>query len=714
MIGRRIGLRALLVSAFVLAPALAVAPPSSVLVAAAEDELREEAAATYVADADGGVVHVTVVETATNLKPDVVDAGGTTRYYYFEVVLPIHVEAAAVAASDSRGALAVTREAKDGYDLATVRLRSNLFYRQSVRFTLRYDLPSGAPRSDSGIRVGQAFIGMYIYAWGDPGLGSVRVELPAGFAPEMVGDSLDESSDGGTVVLSSSAIDEPSQWFTIITADREAGLSIVRIALGDGDTIVVRAWPEDAEWEAKVASTLRLGMPVLRDLVGLDWPVDGELVVTEVQSASLEGYAGLYDTITDTIVITEELDELTIIHEASHAWFNDELFDGRWIDEGFANAYASLVLDEVGTEPFDPPTRPFASAPGRVSLNDWRFPGRIEDDETADREDYGYNASWYVIRELNAEIGNDGMRDVLRAADGDTIAYIGEGAPERVAKRDDWRRLLDLLDEIGGSKGADGLFRNFVVSSTHVSMLAERADAREAYDELELDGDDWRPPFVVRRAMSDWRFEDAHSWIDEGTAVLEARDRLDAEAGALELEMPDDLVDAWNASETDFEQATGTIVALDRALDDLAEARAALDAERDLFVTIGLLGTTPESGWPPAGDAFSAGHLADADVATDDVIALLGGAAEIGRNRIGGAAAGLGGGLVIVALLVRRRRRAAPPAAPTAVAVVAASQAEPYATLPADSGGAARETESPTEAMDVAAEPPAPDRAPEG
>jgi len=49
-----------------------------------------------------------------------------------------------------------------------------------------------------------------------------------------------------------------------------------------------------------------------------------------------------------------------------------------------------------------------------------------------------------------------------------------------------------------------------------------------------------------------------------------------------------------------------------------------------------------------------------------------------------------------------------------AVAVVAATEAEPYATLPADSGGATRETESPTEAMDVAAEPPAPDRAPEG
>ncbi|MCI0345330.1 MAG: hypothetical protein L0221_07780, partial [Chloroflexi bacterium] len=383
MPGRRVGLGVPLLVALLLGPASSVAPPLAAIAAAADDPLREVVSATYVADPAGRAVHVTVTETATNLKPNVVSGGVIRQYFYNELILPIHGEATGVVASDSRGALRVSREKEDGYDLLTIRLRSSLFYRQSVRITLRYDLPGGAPRSESQIRVGQAFVGLYLYAWGDRGAGSVRLELPAGFSAEVNGDSLAQSTADGKVVLSASGIAQPYEWFAVISANREASLALSRIALGGGDTIVIRAWPEDAEWQGRVADTLRVGTPLLRTLVGLDWPVDGELVVTEVQSAALEGYAGIYDSLNDTILITEELDELTIIHEASHAWFNGELFDARWITEGLADSYAALVLDQLDLGEYEPPARPRPSTPGAGPLNDWLFPGRIADDETA-------------------------------------------------------------------------------------------------------------------------------------------------------------------------------------------------------------------------------------------------------------------------------------------------------------------------------------------
>ena len=42
------------------------------------------------------------------------------------------------------------------------------------------------------------------------------------------------------------------------------------------------------------------------------------------------------------------------------------------------------------------------------------------------------------------------MRRVLAAAQDHQIAYAGQRAPETVSGPNDWRRLLDLLDEVGG------------------------------------------------------------------------------------------------------------------------------------------------------------------------------------------------------------------------------------------------------------------------
>ena len=708
MAGRRVGLGVPVLVALLLGPALSIAPPLADSVAAA-DELREVASATYVADPEKRAIHVTVTDSATNLKPDIKGVGEfgvpyTQRFFYNEIILPIHAEATGVVASDSRGSLRVTRAREDGYDLLTIRLRSSLYYRQTIKLTMRYDLPAGAARSESQIRVGAAFVGLYLYAWGDPGEGSVRLELPAGFEPEVNGDTLTRSTAADKVVLTSSDIAQPYEFFSVISANRDASLAVTQIALGGGDAIVIRSWPEDEEWRTRVADMLRRGTPLLQELVGLDWPVDGELVVTEVQSAALEGYAGIYDTLKDTIVITEELDELTIVHEASHAWFNDRLFDSRWINEGLADAYASLVLDKLGTGEYEPPDRPNESAAGSGALNDWLFPGRIADDETADREDYGYNASWWVVRTLIDEVGEDGMRDVLRAAEDNQIAYLGDGPPESVPVRDGWRRFLDLLEERAGATTAQQVLRNFVLTSRELPELVDREAAREAYADLDAAGDGLAPPYVVRDAMSDWRFDEAERWIGEADEILADRAALESDAAALGLELPDDVDDAWRTAEDDLEDVHDAVDALDGALKDLAAARSALDATRDFVVTVGLLGTTPETGWDAAVAAFDANDLDGADAATDAVDALLAKAPEDGRTRLAGGGVALGGVLLLGFFAGRRARRrrsnrrlgAAAAPGPTAEAPAPVAQApapaaadaapEPSATLPAQPG----------------------------
>jgi hypothetical protein len=676
--------------AFLLAPALVAAPPLAQPVAAA-DELREVAAATYVVDPATAAVHVSVNETVTNLKPNVTSGGVVRQYFYDEILVPIHSEATKLAATDARGALRITRKKEDGYDLVTVRLRRSIFYRQAATVTLRYDLPGGAPRSEGEIRIGQAYVGLYVFAWGDPGRGAVRVELPKGFVPEVVGDDLEQTTSGDTVVLSATAIAQPYEFFAVISADREARLAVSRITLGDGDTIAIRAWPEDAEWQARVGDTLRDGTPLLRKLIGLDWPVSGELVVTEVQAAALEGYAGIYDTFNDTILITENLDELTIVHEASHAWFNDRLFDSRWIDEGLADTYASVVLGRLDLGDGLKPTSPLAGDEGAVALNTWTFPGRIDDDATAAREDYGYNAAWYLVTQLYDEVGEDGMRAVLRAAENDQIAYLGDGPPELVAKRDDWRRFLDLLEERAGSKRADGLFRRLVLTTSEGKTLDERADAREAYDALEAAGADLAPPPLLRKAMSSWKFSAATDAIAEAHSILDDRAALRRDAATLAVELPDDVERAWRAADGDFAASHEAVSNLQAALTDLAGARDALDAERDFVVTVGLLGVDPELGWQAAVAAFEADDLAAADTATDEITAQLAKAPGDGQTRIAGAGLAVGIFAIGGVAIARRGRRRRSAAFAPAMAPAAAVAGEPSATLPAEPDAASPE-----------------------
>jgi hypothetical protein len=662
--------------ALVAAVLLLALPGLAGPVLAATDDLRIQADATYIVDPGAGTVGVTIDVRATNEKPDAVTTIGRTRYYYTEVVLPVQDEAVGIAARDSRGSLRTTTAQRDGYKLVTIRFRSAIYYRESAALTLAYDLPGGAPRSPGDIRVGRAFVSFYLWAFGDDGQGSVRAVIPAGFSVATYGDALTVTSKDGSTVLTASAIAKPYDWSASVDAANDAALSESRISLGSGLQLVVRAWPEDPVWQSTVSSILKRGVPALQSAVGLAWPVEGDLTVTEVQRLALEGYAGLYHTDTDTIEISEDLDPLTILHEATHAWFNDALFAERWIDEGLADTYGARALPRVG-EAAQSPETPSRTDPGFVPLDAWAFPGRIADTETDQREAYGYNAAWWLVDRIVGEIGEARMRAVFSAADGNRIAYVGSGAAETVAAGDDWRRFLDLLEQVGGSTQATSLFRQWVVTADQQPLLDQRQDARAAYAALQAEaGAGWGQPYLIRGALSAWSFATATQAIDEAETLLARRDQIAATATDLGVTPNGDLERAYETATTSFDSVRSIEDSLQSALDRLATARAALDAPRDLFATVGLIGEEPDMAWDRAAQAFGDGDLEAVGPAADEAASIVTGAADAGRVRVavGAVVIVLLGGLPIV-LLVRRRRRARQQPAPAVEAVVAAGPA---------------------------------------
>jgi hypothetical protein len=682
----------LVVVAIFLAIGGSLAPIAARPVAAASDALNLVASTTYTIQPASHVVRVSLDLTATNNKPNTTSAGIVTRYFYQGARLAIHAEARNVRAAVGGARLTATTTAADGYAILEVTFRDSLFYKQSTKVRITYDLPGGLPRSKSDIRVGTAFATFVAWAFGDSG--SVRIVVPKGFEAATTGSPVVRSTSGGATVFTASGIQDVAAWYAVVNADRQAGHTSDRVDLAGGEHVVVRAWPEDKLWRQRVKALLTNGLPELVRLIGLDWPVATDLQVSEVHTPLLEGYAGVFFENQDTIVVSEDLDDLTIVHEASHAWFNGNLFKGRWLNEGFADTYAAQTLEKIGTKGNWAPHPVSPTQASAVPLEDWVHPGRISDAATNAREQYGYDASWTVIRSLVDEIGVDGMQAVLRAAKDRTIAYVGAGEPEKVDGPVDWQRFLDLLDETAGSKTADDLFRRWVVNAGDRELLDARASARTAYGVLIDAGHGWLPPAFVRVSMSSWDFSEAKRRIPVAAAVLGIRDQVAALVAPIGVDPPADLRAAYEGS-------TDTMVAAQALADrELGAARALVAAEtaaaapRDMMTNVGLMGETPDAALAAARTAFQAG-APDAAARAELVAAQIGAAPGLGRTRLIG---GIGTVVIVLVLLVVAAfvipRRPATPRILQAhpAGVEATDPAVSYATLPdqsTDAGPAA-------------------------
>ncbi|MDH4141171.1 MAG: hypothetical protein OEV61_01040 [Chloroflexota bacterium] len=631
---------------------------------AAEDDLRLEAGAVYTVDPGAGVIRVRIDVRATNRKPDLEErtptGTTTTRYFIDRLILYLPREATSVKAAS--GGLDLTTSIGDRADYRKLTIRiPRLYFEASRSVRVGFELPGGKPRSESDIRVGSAFTTFTAWAWGDPGLGAVEIVLPRGYVDSGYGDSVTTTTDDeGRLTLSSGPIREPDTWYRVISADRPSRLTDLRLGSSSG-SIVIRAWPEDEEWRDEVAVVVGNGVPALEEAIGLDWPVDGALEVTEVHSPLLEGYAGFYDPDLNQIRMSEELDAQTILHEASHAWFNLDLIAERWVNEGLAEVYAERARAELGGIEGTDPVTTTPGAEGAFPLVDWPPPGRV-DDQTWVMENYGYAASYTVMDRIVRAIGDEGMRRVFEAARADTIAYIGDGPAEPSVARSDWRHFLDLLEEVGGGVDLDDLFATWIVGPAERATLQTRAAVRERYAALESAGAEWAVPLGIRSLMDDWRFSLARVSLANAEAVVVRRDEVAALERDLGLVMPRDLEAAYEVALTvdDLAVIDTTLSERQDAAAAVLVAREGLAGDRSPLVALGLIGEEPEVGYLAAREALAAGDTLVASAAADATMALLAGAEEVGRTRlviVAVTAAGIVVTVGLAVLVVRRRRR---------------------------------------------------------
>ena len=622
-------------------PVHRVAHDVEVLGAADEDGMRLETASAYRVDPAAGVVRVTVDVTVTNETPDEVTSTYVSQAYFPRLGILTLAEAGNfVATKDDGTPLGVEIEPLEVPQvvIAAVDLVPDLYYQDTQRLRVTYDLPNQAPRSERLTRVNAGFAAVVPLPFGDPGLSKVEVSVPGRFEVVVEGTTHDLVTKEGDdrTVLEASAIEAPDSWDAVVVARDLERLREQKVETSGLD-IEILAWPEDREWSAFVAEQLEGGLGALEELVALPAPEGDRLRVVETIAPYVYGYAGWYDVVEGTIEIGDDLDARTVLHEVTHLWFNDSLFTQRWISEAFAEEYATRVQQRMG-EPLAEPDPVVPGAPGAVRLNDWSDPA-LFDESTAEQEAYGYNTSWSVLRAVTDEIGMKRLAKVLETALAERIAYQGDPEPETWSTRVDWRRLLDLLEEIGGSKRARDLYAAHVVSGDESARLEARATARAAYRKLAQAGKEWTPPLAVRRAMGDWEFGRVRELIGSARKVLAVRAELTKTLAPLDLAPPEAFEKAYETGTGDLGEARDTAAGYLRTGRRIAEADAAAARDDGVWGAIGLLGSDPADDVGTAADRFTDGDVKGAAAAATSAIDAVDGAAEEGRRRVFGVVA---------------------------------------------------------------------------
>ena len=283
----------------------------------------------------------------------------------------------------ANAALATRVTPDDGYTIVQVDFRERpVLQAVDRRSASTYDLPGGAPRSDSDIRVGSAFATFYAWAFGDRG--DVRIVVPAGFEVETSG-STDRGDRRGRRhdAVAPPASRTSHEWYAVVVADRRDALT-QRPARPAGRRAPRRSGPGPRTTSggrgSATCSSVGPAGPRREDrarLAGRGRPRGRRgphAAARGLRRGLLHGRGPDRDQRGPRRADDRPRGVARLVQPT--------LFVGRWINEGFADEYASRVLDEVSVGGLGPGHGQSPTTDGAIDLNDWAHPGRIADDET--------------------------------------------------------------------------------------------------------------------------------------------------------------------------------------------------------------------------------------------------------------------------------------------------------------------------------------------
>jgi hypothetical protein len=643
----------------------------------ADDGFDVDSTSRYVLQTKDKVVRATMTITVRNERPSY-RVGNYINYYYLPAIaIPVPTDATQLTAVSYGSPLSVTRApTKDpSTALAAVHFPSNLLYGQSRTITVSFVLKGEKPRSNNRTRVGPGYATFAVYGRGDPGQNTVQVVLPASMTFDATTDAFDDgtdSKDGKTVTYTATA-DTGSYGFWAVVSARDLDVARTRTVQLGGQDVEVQAFSDDKRWLQFVTSRMTSGVPVLENLVGTPWP-GGLTTVREDLSVNVRGYDGLFNSSEDSITIGERLDKELLYHELLHAWASSTAFGERWIYEGIAEYLAAQAVVTQGDEPARrKPVSPTSKQ--AVPLNTWSD----ADERAQPTDDYGYPASYGVMKALLDGMDEDTRSTVLAAAIAGQSAYAVPGEMRPYAGQAGWRQFLDLVQVLGHNDTAPRTYSRWVLTPDERQELQDRQHALADYQALDEADGSWVPPLGLRSAMTSWTFDSAQDALTQVADLAPAVAKVQDAAERHDMEVPEQVVALYQDAESAaaYNELSDTLPKAATAVDAVGTADAAAADSRNPLAALGALVLDVDDKAADADNLLAKGDLDGATTAA--------GAASDAAERstlLGGGLLAVGLGLLVGSALlgralVRRRARRRQARADTAPAATDGTETGP-------------------------------------
>ncbi|MGH1505873.1 MAG: hypothetical protein ACRBI6_20155 [Acidimicrobiales bacterium] len=572
---------------------------------------------TYTVDPEAGRVDI-VVEVSGDFERQ--NSGG------YELLVPDGATDLAVGGIGDT----VASQAFDGdFDLVTVTFDDTFIIRDGrADFWVSYSLWDGTSPDGWATIINEAVASFLVFDGVGADDATFTVVMPAGFGPDTgPGDKMDREETGGTVRFE--AASRTGQFVNYFSSSHVDRFATTIVDIGGGNTVAVRAWPTDPEWGQEVAALVEQAVPVLSELVGLEWMVGSELVIQQSQAPYLVGYGGWYDPETKVIEIGETWDAHLLLHEVSHTWFHNQMFDERWITEGLADTYATLTLEALDEELASRPTPELLELGQLVPLSEWSQPRW----QPGIDEYWAYEASWAVMLGVYDEAGSAAMTEALDTALDGVVAYRPneddrEALIEPGRNNRDWQYFYDLVDNAAHdhrpSADISPLLLQYVVpvdeGTEWSETFAAREAARDRYFALDQADGDWSTPLGVRLYMGAWEFGSARDLISDAHGTLLDVDTAVTHFAERGIPLPSDLEETYEGAELGMGSVSNAITSAELAIDDAARGEELLDAPRGFTTGIGLMwGNEVDSLREPLLAAAAAGDAAETDRLREEI-----------------------------------------------------------------------------------------------